>query len=1327
VSRRLRLLLWLGGLFAGGLLLAVVALVFLLNSRGAAEFTLTRAASALPSDALAWDALQGSLAGGLEIEGLRYRADGLELDIERLRLQLAPPALSTGRLHLRSVEANGVRLQLPSPALDAEPGEPFDIQLPEALPGLQLPIDVQLDALSLSGFRLQNAAGEPLFEADTVALAATLNAGDLQIERLALDGPMLMLTARGQIDSGDDWRSGLQLKGQWRQGLTQPQAFELALDGPLGRLSAQLRLPDAPEVALDLQLSGGLPEPAWQLQLALPQAPSALTELMPEGLAEVALEGRGTLHTADLAGGFVYQGQRWRLGEARLQFEGRRIGVDALALSAVTEDGEPGELRAEGWLELAPAGSEAAGELVLKARFDSLPLPMPQGPALQLDGELSASGALDAAVFVLDLAVARGDLAGAVEGRVQMEGAGARLESLRIHTGEGELTANGRVDWSDGVAWKIDATLAEFAPELLLEGWPGRLSAVANSEGFYRSIDGQDEPATEGWLRLSELDGQLRDAALSGSAEFDWRSLKEATGEARLSWGGSRLRAEINVAEALSGRIELDPLALAQVLEGASGELRGTVVLEGRPEAPQARLDLRGQALRLDGLAVDALNLRGRAGSAADAPLQLLLEARGLAQAESPIGALTLTLEGSLQQHRLELALQRPQQDGLLTASGGWDSDAARWAGQLEAFDYRSTGPQAVVGGVTLDRPAALELGAQRLRIEPLCLSVAPAPRDLAVSATDALANASKPDSSVPPASGSGLDAEDEGAFAGSPQDGTEVDSGRLCLEADWSERARGRALLTLDALPVAVPGALLGRTLEPGTPWRWQGQLQGRMELQGSADDWQLQGRIESPEGALGLPGAELRRLLQWQALALELNGSPAQLALRLSGGLGGESRIDGEITLQQPLAADGGLSGRLDLALLELGALQLLSDEAVVAPVGELRADLSLSGTRSAPLLAGGARLEGFRADLPALGISPSEGFARLRLVASQAAELEFGLNSKGELRGEGRLDWSADAEQTLDLSLQGTDVLVSDTPQLRLRASPDLQLTRRGEVLELRGRLQVPSAMIRLDELEGSQQPSPDVVVLDPLQRERAATAAQAINADVQVVLGDDVRLEGFGLEGKLAGELRVRDRPGRATSGSGSVNVSGRYEAYGQKLDITRGRLSFAQSPLDNPALDIRAERKLGDVTAGIRVTGTAAAPQVTLWSDPTMDQADVLSYLVLGRPLRAARSGEGQQLNAAAAALGAGGNLLAERLGARLGLDQAGVEESTALGGAALTVGKFLSPRLYVAYGVALFGEGQVFSIKYLLSETWNLQLTTTARENRASINYRLER
>ena len=57
---------------------------------------------------------------------------------------------------------------------------------------------------------------------------------------------------------------------------------------------------------------------------------------------------------------------------------------------------------------------------------------------------------------------------------------------------------------------------------------------------------------------------------------------------------------------------------------------------------------------------------------------------------------------------------------------------------------------------------------------------------------------------------------------------------------------------------------------------------------------------------------------------------------------------------------------------------------------------------------------------------------------------------------------------------------------------------------------------------------------------------------------------------------------------------------------------------------------------------------------------------------------------------------------------------------------ALTVGKNLSPRLHVSYGVALFGPGQVVTFKYLLSRVLNIQIDSGS-ESRAALNYRLER
>jgi translocation and assembly module TamB len=225
----------------------------------------------------------------------------------------------------------------------------------------------------------------------------------------------------------------------------------------------------------------------------------------------------------------------------------------------------------------------------------------------------------------------------------------------------------------------------------------------------------------------------------------------------------------------------------------------------------------------------------------------------------------------------------------------------------------------------------------------------------------------------------------------------------------------------------------------------------------------------------------------------------------------------------------------------------------------------------------------------------------------------------------------------------------------------------------------------------------------------------------------VLGNDVKLNGFGLDGSLEGQMRVRARPGREMTASGRLDVDGRYRAYGQKLQITRGHLSWSNGPVSDPILDIRAERDVGQVTAGVDISGRASSPQANVWSNPASSQSEALAYLALGRPLSSASGDESRQLNAASAALSAGGSMLASQLGAKIGLDDAGVMESRALGGSVFGVGKYLSPRLYVGYGVSLLGTGQVLTLKYLLRKGFDVEIESSTIENRASVNWRKEK
>lgn len=256
-------------------------------------------------------------------------------------------------------------------------------------------------------------------------------------------------------------------------------------------------------------------------------------------------------------------------------------------------------------------------------------------------------------------------------------------------------------------------------------------------------------------------------------------------------------------------------------------------------------------------------------------------------------------------------------------------------------------------------------------------------------------------------------------------------------------------------------------------------------------------------------------------------------------------------------------------------------------------------------------------------------------------------------------------------------------------------------------------------------GAAKTSPDVVIVDADKVD--SKDALPVTADITLRLGDDVKLKGFGLDGDLKGQLVVVERPGRQTTGRGEIRVGGTYKAYGQDLKIQTGRLLFAGTAIDNPGLDLKAVRELKDVTAGLRVQGTAQVPVLTVFSEPALEQSEALSYLITGRPLSALKSGEGDLVGAAAQALGsATGDLLAKGIGARLGVD-AGVSDNAALGGAALTVGKYLSPKLYLSYGVGIFTPGEVITLRYKLSRMWELEAQNATTENRAGLNYRLEK
>ncbi|MGB5340239.1 MAG: translocation/assembly module TamB domain-containing protein, partial [Gammaproteobacteria bacterium] len=261
-----------------------------------------------------------------------------------------------------------------------------------------------------------------------------------------------------------------------------------------------------------------------------------------------------------------------------------------------------------------------------------------------------------------------------------------------------------------------------------------------------------------------------------------------------------------------------------------------------------------------------------------------------------------------------------------------------------------------------------------------------------------------------------------------------------------------------------------------------------------------------------------------------------------------------------------------------------------------------------------------------------------------------------------------------------------------------------------LDITGTVRIPDAQIRLRELKGVARESGDLVLV---QQEEVIPQADKyqVFSRVNVILDDKVSFDGFGLSGKLAGKVEILEQPGKVTRGQGELNIiDGQYKLYGTELDIEKGRLVFAGGPIGNPGLEMRVVRKTGDVLAGVRVTGTAETPKLNLFSDPAMEQSDVLSYLLLGIPTSKASGAQGAALSGAAASLGlTGGDWLANKLGGAFGLEEMRIESGESVEESSLVLGKYLSPRMYISYAVGLFDQLNTFRIRYSLSKRWAVQ------------------
>ena len=446
-----------------------------------------------------------------------------------------------------------------------------------------------------------------------------------------------------------------------------------------------------------------------------------------------------------------------------------------------------------------------------------------------------------------------------------------------------------------------------------------------------------------------------------------------------------------------------------------------------------------------------------------------------------------------------------------------------------------------------------------------------------------------------------------------------------------------------------------------------------------------------------------------------------------------------------------------QVDLLINSLAFLSQISPH-IESSAGQMNVKLSTQGTLKHLRTDLQAKISQFSAQLPIAGLKLHQG--ELSLNADHKLwKLNGVVFSEGQpLRISGQGNHFPEAQGKIEIS--GTAVQLFNTKDYSIKASPNLELSYKDNLLKVSGNLLIPEAVISPQTFSESVSLSDDVI----FKSEQDEQSRNKLELNVSVTMGDKVNLDIQGLKGQLVGAINLRQQPEGALTASGNLHVAkGAYKAHGQDLTIEQGDLFFTGGLITNPGINVRAVRRFNNtqsmfsgsnrlfdftnsnvqnfnfssqVTVGIQVTGRLTSPKISLFSSPPgLSQADILAMLILGRPAHQAGSSGGQLLLTAVSSMnldsGSGSSQLMSQLQQNLGLDfdlqsssSYNREANTVTESKKFHVGKQLSKRVYLSYDLGLFqSDTSVFGLKYLLNKYFSIQVNASDSASGLDVYY----
>lgn len=755
-------------------------------------------------------------------------------------------------------------------------------------------------------------------------------------------------------------------------------------------------------------------------------------------------------------------------------------------------------------------------------------------------------------------------------------------------------------------------------------------------------------------LRIEGIDGEINGNPVRGKGIIGVSGADISLSDTLLQVGSNSIRAAGKIGKSLSLGADIDASNIAEVFPDAAGSIRGRISLRGPREHPDVQLDLTGAAFAWREYSLDSLSANANLSAIEQGTAELQLVRFAIGDVE--LDEAQLSVSGQLAAHNLRASLHGMDSGLVIEATGGYDQQT--WSGQLTSLAIDND----VFDHWSTHQASKVIASAEHVSLSEICLFGHEDARKVCLS----------------------------GVF---------LADGPLSFNASASR-------VPLSAIPSSLPE---GVTLH--------GYLNA--ELSGEWEDDRLTAKsdIEMRDAAIDAFYDEEHVSLAVAKAAGNLTVTDNRVESLVHVQLADEA-ADGTIqfTVQDFTDSLSAISGRADVSISDAVFFAVVIP-GIMNPQGRIDGNLTVAGSMNSPQLLGEISLVDGSFGVRQAGIEVSDFDFRLaQLAPGQLRLLGSARSGDGEISIDGRTQFGAGTGLRSEIRLSGENFELARLPDWQIAASPSITVVFDDRAASITGELAIPTANIKVREIpETAVSPSPDVVV--HRQESTPPSPRRRIDINVKTVLGDGVQFAGFGLTTGMEGAIQLRGGSHAVYTGQGRLNLrEGRYKAYGQELEIERGELIF-NGPLDNPRLNVRAVRRIDAVVAGIELSGTPAQLQSNVFSEPAMSDAEVLSYLLTGRPLTSAMSsGEGDTMSNAAFALGlSGAGAITSQVRSQLGLDtlaiEGGVDDSR------LIAGKRFGDRLIVEYGYGLIDKLGTLLLRYQLTDRIVLESRTGTVSN----------